>query len=97
MSQNVLDALKHNSDHNLFKLTEVIKFCLTTRPSPVTWETVIGTIESPIVNCNSEADIIRHYLRGKSIRVIVIKLFICFIPLLKHCIIKKFDIPNLRS
>ena len=67
---NVLDALKLNPDHNLFKLSEVIKCWLTTQPSPITWETVIVAIENPIVNFKMKADMIYRCLRGKIIRVL---------------------------
>ena len=68
---NVLDDLIQSERDD--KLLAVIDNFLTTEPSPVTWETVITAIESPIVNDKETADLIRHYLStGKSIKLLLL-------------------------
>ena len=58
VQQDVLENLQHS---NLFNLSDVIRIWKDTRPSPVTWETVIDAIASPIVNDKKTADEIRRY------------------------------------
>ena len=60
--QNVLDNLKCSQKFDVEKLFAVIDNVLTTQLFPVTWETIIAAIESPIVNKKELADIIRQYL-----------------------------------
>ena len=69
--RNVLDDLIQSERDD--KLLAVIDKVLTTEPSPVTWETVITAIESPIVNDKETADLIRHYLStGKSNKLLLL-------------------------
>ena len=58
--QNVLDGLKHD---NAAKLREIFKIWKDTQPSPITWETVITGIESPLVNKKELADEICRRLK----------------------------------
>ena len=58
VQQDVLDNLQHS---NLLNLSDVIRIWKDTRPSPVTWETVIHAIAGPIVNDNKIADEIHQY------------------------------------
>ena len=68
---NVLDDLIQSERDD--KLLAVIDNFLTTEPSPVTWETVITAIESPIVNDKETANLIRHYLStGKSNKLLLL-------------------------
>ena len=68
MHQSVLDDLKLSQKNNEDKLFAVIDNFLTTKPSPDTWENVINSIESPIVNDNVAAVLIKQYISaGKSI------------------------------
>ena len=70
--RNVLDDLKRNQMDNDYKLIAVIQNFLTSQSSPVNWETVIGAIESHIVNDKETADLIRQYLRGKSNKLLLL-------------------------
>ena len=70
---NVLDDLKHNLRDNDYKLFAVIHNSLTSQSSPISWETVIAAIESPIVNDKETADLIRQYLStGKSNKLLLL-------------------------
>lgn len=51
---------------NVEKLHAVIDNLLTAHPFPVSWETVITAIESPIVNNKELPDLIRQYLTSKT-------------------------------
>ena len=55
-----MDDLKQSEKDN--KLFAVIDNFLTTQPSPVTWETLITTIENPIINDKKTANLIRQYI-----------------------------------
>ena len=61
-----LHGLSNSLDSNSIKLANVTENWMNTQSSPVTWETVISAIESPIVNNKSKADEIRHHI-GKLI------------------------------
>ena len=58
--RNFLDDLKQSERND--KLFAVIDNFLTTQPSPVTWETLITTIENPIINDKKTANLIRQYI-----------------------------------
>ena len=63
VESNFLHGLSSSSDSNEVKLANVIEYWMNTQSSPITWETVISAIESPIVGQNkSKADEIRHHL-----------------------------------
>ena len=50
-------------DDNIVKLGDIIDQWMTTRSSPVTWHTIIETVESPTLGNNVElADKIRNWL-----------------------------------
>ena len=68
---SILDGLKRSQDSDVIKLSEVIQSWLTTAESHlVTWETVIGSIKSPIVNNNKkDTEIRQHLTRGKLIYI----------------------------
>ena len=71
--RNVLDSLKQLEFHNVIKLNEVINIWKETQPSPDTWETVITTIKSPIVDDKVTADLICQYLStGKSNKLLLL-------------------------
>ena len=58
-----MDDLKESEeDIDLTRLVKVTNIWITTRPSPVTWESVISAVESPIVNDKASANLIRQYL-----------------------------------
>ena len=58
----VLMSLRCSNNSNLTKLFSVIKFWIDTQSTPVTWETVIFAVESPIVNNMQLAAELRNYL-----------------------------------
>ena len=57
---SVLDNLKRSQGCSYYKLKKVIQNWKDTKPSPITWETVISAIESPFVNSKKIANGIRH-------------------------------------
>ena len=67
VSDNVLNGLKHNQESNTTKLSEIIKCWLsTTQRHLVTRETVIDSIEGPIVKHMKKANEIHQYLTKAS-------------------------------
>ena len=71
--RNDLDDLKHSQANNQRKLLTVINIWLTSKLSPVTWETVITAMKSPIVNNKDKAREIHQYLStGKSNKLLLI-------------------------
>ena len=67
LSDNVLNGLKHSQENNTTKLFEVIKCWLSAiQQHLVTWETVIDTIEGPIVKHMKKANEIHQYLTKAS-------------------------------
>ena len=61
--RNVLDDLKHSQKNDIEKVNEVIKIWKDTKPSPVTWETFITALESPVIINNELAITLRHHLK----------------------------------
>ena len=57
-----LETLKQSPNPNDLKLADVIKAWINTKPSPVTWETLINAIEGPPLNQKKKANEIRNYL-----------------------------------
>ena len=78
--RTVLDNFKKSDDDDLQKLRKVIFSWKNTQPSPVTWETVIITINSPVVNNEKMVDMIRRFLdEGKSYNsLLLIKVYYVF-------------------
>ena len=69
---NVLMDLKRSNYSSYGKLSKVVYNFLTTKPSPVSWETVISAIEGPIINNQAKANEIRQYLSiGKSNKLLL--------------------------
>ena len=67
MPRDVLDYIEKIENSNQTKLSKVISFWITSQPSPVTWKRLITGLESPFVNNEAKADLIRHYVsRGKN-------------------------------
>ena len=58
----VLMSLAQSNYSDLMKLAMVIQSWMDTQSTPVTWETVIFAVESPIVNNMSMAAKLRNYL-----------------------------------
>ena len=62
VSHNTLEGFRQNNDSNTSKLTKVIHSWVTSRPSPITWQTVIDAISGNVVNNRAKADEIREHL-----------------------------------
>ena len=61
--RNVLDDLRHSRKNDIETVDEVIKIWKDSEPSPVTWETFITAMESPVI-INKELSVrLRHYLK----------------------------------
>lgn len=50
LSSNFLDGLRSRSSSHMSNLSKVLQKWMDSRPSPVTWETILAAIESPIVS-----------------------------------------------
>lgn len=59
---SVLMSLAQSNYSDLMRLAMVIQSWMDTQSTPVTWETVIFAVESPIVNNMSVATKLRNYL-----------------------------------
>ena len=61
---NILKGLQRQGEakSNVLKLNEVIDNWITTKSSPVTWDTLITAIEGSIVKNVQKANEIRDYL-----------------------------------
>ena len=62
VSNDVLNGLQKSPEDNKFKLIQVINTWLTSQPSPVTWKTMISTLEGKIVDNLAKANEIRDHL-----------------------------------
>ena len=58
----VLMSLEHSKYSDLMRLSSVIQSWIDTQSMPVTWETVISAVESPIVDNMKVATNLREYL-----------------------------------
>lgn len=62
ISFDALNGLLYRQQDDTVKLTQVINIWLNTRPSSITWKTLIIAIEGDIVNNKAMAIKIRQYL-----------------------------------
>ena len=63
---NVLNGLESEKRKNIIKLDLVLQSWITTKSSPVTWDTVINAMKGRVVNNLQKADEIIEYLtKGK--------------------------------
>ena len=60
--EGILMSLAQSSFSNLTRLSHVVQSWIDTQSMPVTWETVIFAVESPIVNNMTVAANLRDYL-----------------------------------
>ena len=60
---NILDDLKKSEDNHQTKLKKIINIWKNTKPSSVTWETMIFATECAIINNKEIANNIRRYLK----------------------------------
>ena len=66
VDNNVLNGLESEKKNNIIKLNEILQSWMTTKSSPVTWETVITAMKGPLVNNVQKAEEIIEYLtKGK--------------------------------
>ena len=64
VGDNVLSGLQTCQESNIFKLNKVLLSWMTTKSSPVTWDTVITAMEKPIINNIKKAEEIRKHLQS---------------------------------
>ena len=62
VSSDVLSGLRTSQEENEVKLGQVIHTWQTSKPSPVTWKTVISAIEGKFVKNLAKANEIRDHL-----------------------------------
>ena len=62
VKSNTLDGLSLSLQPNSDKLADVIEDWISTKSSPVTWETLINAIEGPLLQHKAKADEIRAHL-----------------------------------
>ena len=62
VGSDTLDGLSQSLQPNTDKLADVIGAWISTKPSPVTWETLIDAIEGPLLQHKAKADEIRAHL-----------------------------------
>ena len=66
VGDNVLNGLESEKRKNVIKLNEILQIWITTKSSPVTWDTVIAAMKGPLVNNVQKAEEIIEYLtKGK--------------------------------
>ena len=75
--RNLLDDLKLSWKSDIAKIKEVIRIWVNTKPSPITWETVMTAVKSPVINSKELADRIRQKLmQGKLLLLLINEFFI---------------------
>ena len=62
VANDVLNGLQKSPEDNKFKLIQVINTWLASQSSPVTWKTVISTLEGKLVNNLAKANEICDHL-----------------------------------
>ena len=62
VNSDTLDGLSQSLQPNTDKLADVIGAWISTKSSPVTWETLINAIEGPLLQHKAKADVIRAHL-----------------------------------
>ena len=66
VGDNILNGLESEKRKNVIKLNEILQSWMTTKSSPVTWDTVITAMKGPLVNNVQKAeDIIEYLTKGK--------------------------------
>ena len=63
---NVLNGLESEKRKNIIKLNQILQSWMTTKSSPITWDTVITAMKGPLVNNVQKAEeIIKYLTKGK--------------------------------
>ena len=93
MRRKFLDNLKLCQDNDDEKFTEVIKAWKDSRPSPVTWQTVITALESPIIDSKEIADKIRAFVKSSKLLLLSDEVVLLALSLSINCIVqnKRFE------
>ena len=66
VGDNILNSLTSETRKNVIKLNQILQSWITTKSSPVTWDTVITAMKGPFVNNVQKAEEIIEYLtKGK--------------------------------
>ena len=66
VGDNVLNGLESEKRKNVIKLNEILQIWITTKSSPVTWDTVITVMKGRLVNNVQKAkEIIEYLTKGK--------------------------------
>ena len=66
VGDNILNSLTSETRKNIIKLNQILQSWITTKSSPVTWDTVITAMKGPFVNNVQKAEEIIEYLtKGK--------------------------------
>ena len=66
VGDNVLNGLESEKRKNVIKLDKILQSWITTKSSPITWDTVIAAMKGPLVNNVQKAEEIIEYLtKGK--------------------------------
>ena len=66
VGDNVLNRLESEKKKNIIKLDLVLQSWITTKSSPVTWDTVITAMKGRVVNSLQKAEeIIKYLTKGK--------------------------------
>ena len=93
--RNLLDDLKLSWKSDIAKIKEVIKIWENTKPSPISWETVMTAVESPVINNKEIAVRIRQMLIGSKFLLLLInEIFLLILSLSINCIVLTFDLQN---
>ena len=87
---NVLDEIKQSEDNNYTKLEKVVSIWEETKSSPDTWETMITTVESPIINNKEIADKICQYLQFSKLLLLSNEVVLLILSLSINCIVQTF-------
>ena len=94
--RNLLDDLKHSWKSDIAKLNEVIRIWKNTKPSPITWETVMTAVQSPLIGNKEIADrICQKLMRGKLLLLLSNDFLKLILSLSINYIVQTFDLQML--
>ena len=85
-----MDDLKLSQKNDIEKVDEVIKSWRDAKPSPVTWETMIIALESPVIVKKETAIRLRHYLKFGKLLLLSNDVVLLILSLSINCIVQTF-------
>ena len=88
--RNVLDEIKQSEDNDETKLKKVINIWEDTKSSSTTWETMITTVESPVINNKEIADRTCQYLKLSKLLLLSNEVVFLIVSLSINCIVQTF-------